>query len=159
MNSMSSPVFALEDTSAIIHYTWLRPVFWQSMISNHQLMTRATRSSSQPSSLVDWDRKTDHDMNIGIWRLTLILICILSFPAPFKCIIKPRAPAAEALIRGSVYEELWKDRAELPLYFRQILLSQINCSSHQLSLRVCESKENILFMFSEHYSSKHFCGT
>jgi len=30
---------------------------------------------------------------------------LLSFPAPFKCIIKPRTPEAEALIRDSVNED------------------------------------------------------
>jgi len=30
---------------------------------------------------------------------------LLTYPAPFKCDIKPRSPAAEALIRDSVNEE------------------------------------------------------
>ena len=49
----STPVFALEDTSATIRYIYLRAVFLQCMISNHQLMIRAIPSSSKPSSPVE----------------------------------------------------------------------------------------------------------
>jgi len=37
---------------------------------------------------------------------------ILSQPVPFKCIIKPRTPTAEALIRDSVNEDCWDNHAE-----------------------------------------------
>ena len=34
------------------------------------------------------------------------------YPLPFKCIIRPRTPGAEALIRDSVNEESWDNYAE-----------------------------------------------
>ena len=92
----------------MIRYTWLHPVFSQSMTSNHQLMTREMSSSSNKSSTMPYYCKEIPSIQV---QTTLKSLRLYRHPLPFKCIITPRTPTAETLVRDSVNKDYWEDHA------------------------------------------------
>ena len=95
------------------------------MTSNHQLTTRGIPSSSNLSSLPDCCKYVQSNMQVN--RL-LKSLWLNRYPVPFKCIIKPRTPAAEALIRNEEGYNGWEHIAELNIIHE--------CSSFSLSMNI-----------------------
>ena len=82
--------------------------------------------------------------------------CLDRYPVPFKCIIKPRTPAAEALIRDSVNQDGWDGFITFMNFFffsNSHIVSKLNPQfwtlkeTKKLLSRVIPLRRNFKFLF------------
>ena len=112
------------------------------MTSNHKSTTRGMSSNSNQSSLMAYYCKEIISTQV---RTALKSFHLNRHPVPFKCIITPRTPTAEALIRDSVSKD-----GRWPIVG--------NCRGASgcelgMRLRVLESVAQLFFMPSDHNRS------